>query len=86
MGKDKGKDGGKAKSDKKNETKGSDSKLKACQRITVRHILCEKKGKLDEAKAKLDAGGKFDEVAKEFSEDKARAGELCGRYLVVDDN
>lgn len=31
---------------------------------------------------KLKAGGKFDEVAKEFSEDKARAGK-CGR--IIDD-
>jgi len=37
---------------------------------------CEKHGKKEEALAKLKDGAKFDEVAKEFSEDKARAGEF----------
>jgi len=35
---------------------------------------CEKHGKKEEALEKLKGGAKFDEVAKEFSEDKARAG------------
>lgn len=35
---------------------------------------CEKHTKKEEALAKLKAGAKFDEVAREFSEDKARAG------------
>ncbi|GAB7353129.1 hypothetical protein MBLNU459_g3667t2 [Dothideomycetes sp. NU459] len=42
------------------------------QSINVRHILCEKHAKKEEAVAKLNAGVKFDEVAREFSEDKAR--------------
>lgn len=44
------------------------------QSINVRHILCEKHAKKEEALAKLNAGVKFDEVAREFSEDKARQG------------
>lgn len=47
---------------------------KACQQINVRHILCEKHSKKEEALAKLKDGAKFDEAAREFSEDKARAG------------
>ena len=39
---------------------------------------CEKHAKKEEALEKLKGGAKFDEVAKEFSEDKARAGRLCG--------
>jgi hypothetical protein len=35
---------------------------------------CEKHSKKEEALEKLKGGAKFDEVAKEFSEDKARAG------------
>lgn len=37
-------------------------------------LKCEKHGKKEEAVAKLQGGAKFDEVAREFSEDKARAG------------
>jgi NIMA-interacting peptidyl-prolyl cis-trans isomerase 4 len=73
------KDKGKAKdttsaadsSDKKGAGKG---KLKPATSINVRHILCEKHSKKEEALAKLNAGTKFDEVAREFSEDKARQG------------
>jgi len=50
-------------------------KLKPATSINVRHILCEKHGKKEEALAKLSAGAKFDEVARECSEDKARQGE-----------
>lgn len=53
---------------------GKDTKQKGAQSINVRHILCEKHGKKEEAVAKLNAGVKFDEVAREFSEDKARQG------------
>ena len=35
---------------------------------------CEKHSKKEEALAKLREGAKFDEVAREFSEDKARQG------------
>ena len=36
---------------------------------------CEKHSKKEEALAKLNTGAKFDEVAREFSEDKARQGQ-----------
>lgn len=64
----------------KNADKGkgkdaSDAKVqKGAQSINVRHILCEKHSKKEEALAKLNSGTKFDEVAREFSEDKARQG------------
>jgi peptidyl-prolyl cis-trans isomerase NIMA-interacting 4 len=37
-------------------------------------LQCEKHSKKEEALAKLREGVKFDEVAREFSEDKARQG------------
>jgi len=40
----------------------------------VRHILCQKHGKITEAMEKLKSGVKFDEVARTYSEDKARSG------------
>lgn len=67
--KGKGKAGGKDSGDK-----GS-GKLKPATSINVRHILCEKHSKKEEALAKLRDGAKFDDVAREFSEDKARQGE-----------
>lgn len=42
-------------------------------RLTL--LQCEKHAKKEEALAKIQAGAKFDEVAREFSEDKARQGE-----------
>lgn len=69
--KGKGKAGGKDSGDKGD--KGS-SKLKPATSINVRHILCEKHSKKEEALAKLRDGSKFDEVARELSEDKARQG------------
>lgn len=47
---------------------------------------CEKHSKKEEALAKLRDGAKFDEVAREFSEDKARQGEniqFLSTHLVV---
>lgn len=55
---------------------GSSGKLKPATSINVRHILCEKHSKKEEALAKLREGVKFDEVAREFSEDKARQGKF----------
>jgi hypothetical protein len=40
----------------------------------VRHILCEKQSKVLEALEKINSGMKFDEVARTYSEDKARHG------------
>ncbi|KAJ5864029.1 Peptidyl-prolyl cis-trans isomerase PpiC-type [Penicillium soppii] len=70
----KGKDaGGKGKDDK-----GGKPAVKGAQSINVRHILCEKHAKKEEALEKLRNGTKFDEVAREFSEDKARTGGALG--------
>ncbi|KAI9818983.1 MAG: Peptidyl-prolyl cis-trans isomerase pin4 [Phylliscum demangeonii] len=57
------------------------SKLKAATSINVRHILCEKHSKKEEAIAQLRAGVKFDDVARQFSEDKARQGGSLGWKL-----
>jgi NIMA-interacting peptidyl-prolyl cis-trans isomerase 4 len=65
-----------SKDSKDKDASGDKGKVKGAQTINVRHILCEKHGKKEEALAKLNAGGKFDEVAREFSEDKARTGVL----------
>uniref|UniRef100_A0A8I5NG14 peptidylprolyl isomerase n=1 Tax=Papio anubis TaxID=9555 RepID=A0A8I5NG14_PAPAN len=39
--------------------------------VKVRHILCEKYGKIMEAMEKLKSGMRFNEVASQYSEDKA---------------
>ncbi|XP_059106907.1 peptidyl-prolyl cis-trans isomerase NIMA-interacting 4 isoform X1 [Peromyscus eremicus] len=60
---------------------GSDSADKKAQgpkgggsAVKVRHILCEKHGKIMEAMEKLKSGMRFSEVATQYSEDKARQG------------
>ncbi|KAI7024851.1 hypothetical protein KC318_g1012 [Hortaea werneckii] len=58
--------------------KGGGGKAKGAQSINVRHILCEKHSKKEQAVEKLSNGTKFDEVAREFSEDKARQGGSLG--------
>ncbi|MCJ1479752.1 Peptidyl-prolyl cis-trans isomerase pin4 [Lambiella insularis] len=71
----------KSKASSSKEHKSSDAsagKLKPATSINVRHILCEKHSKKEEAVAKLREGAKFDEVAREFSEDKARQGGSLG--------
>ncbi|KAM7223883.1 putative peptidyl-prolyl cis-trans isomerase nima-interacting 4 [Rhypophila decipiens] len=67
-------------SNKSKDTKGSGSKgeAKGAQSLNVRHILCEKHSKKEEALAKLREGVKFDEVARLYSEDKARQGGALG--------
>jgi PPIC-type PPIASE domain len=44
---------------------------------SLTRFKCEKHSKKEEALAKIREGAKFDEVAKEFSEDKARQGILA---------
>ncbi|XP_014089562.1 peptidyl-prolyl cis-trans isomerase NIMA-interacting 4 [Bactrocera oleae] len=61
------KGGGASGDDKGKEKKGGNA-------VKVRHILCEKQGKILEALEKLKAGQKFPEVATAYSEDKARQG------------
>ncbi|KAH6567238.1 hypothetical protein BASA50_000523 [Batrachochytrium salamandrivorans] len=53
-------------------------KLKAANSIKVRHILCEKHTKIMEALALIQSGQRFDKVAEQFSEDKAKAGGSLG--------
>ncbi|KAI4795427.1 hypothetical protein E4T45_12191, partial [Aureobasidium sp. EXF-8846] len=65
----------------KEPEKAGAAKVKGAQSINVRHILCEKHAKKEEALAKLNAGVKFDDVAREFSEDKARQGFVTGGSL-----
>jgi NIMA-interacting peptidyl-prolyl cis-trans isomerase 4 len=66
----KGKDAGES----KDADGGGKGKLKPATSINVRHILCEKHSKKEEALEKIRNGAKFDEVAREMSEDKARQG------------
>jgi len=47
--------------------------------LQVRHILCEKQSKCLEALEKIKAGAKFNEIAAQYSEDKARSG-VRNRY------
>uniref|UniRef100_A0A667I9X8 peptidylprolyl isomerase n=1 Tax=Lynx canadensis TaxID=61383 RepID=A0A667I9X8_LYNCA len=67
---------------------GSDSSDKKAQgpkgggnAVKVRHILCEKHGKIMEAMEKLKSGMRFNEVAIQYSEDKARQGVWCCFHL-----
>jgi NIMA-interacting peptidyl-prolyl cis-trans isomerase 4 len=55
-----------------------DEKLKVANSIKVRHILCEKFSKISQALEKLNNGDRFDQVATEYSEDKAKQGGLLG--------
>jgi len=73
--KGKGKGKGKAQDDDQAE---SDRKAKGAQSINVRHILCEKHARKEEALARIRDGARFDEVAREMSEDKARQGGALG--------
>jgi len=59
----------------KSKTKGG---LKPATAINVRHILCEKHSKATEALQKIQEGQRFDKVAQEYSEDKAKAGGSLG--------
>ncbi|KAJ2718410.1 Cell division control protein 7 [Coemansia sp. Benny D115] len=63
------------------DSSAKDSKLKAANAVYVRHILCEKQGKILEALAQLQEGKDFAKVATEFSEDKAKQGGNLGRMV-----
>ncbi|KAL4871568.1 hypothetical protein BDV12DRAFT_24284 [Aspergillus spectabilis] len=76
--KGKGKEKEKAGDSSKGESADKGKGLKAANSINVRHILCEKFSKKEEALEKLRNGGKFDDVAREYSEDKARQGGSLG--------
>jgi NIMA-interacting peptidyl-prolyl cis-trans isomerase 4 len=72
------KGGGKGGNSKAAATDSSDTKASKLKGMTinVRHILCEKFTKSEEAIGRLNNGEKFDTVAREMSEDKAKAGEF----------
>ncbi|KAJ3478038.1 hypothetical protein NLI96_g10040 [Meripilus lineatus] len=63
--------------DKETTQKGKGG-LKAATAINVRHILCEKHSRATEALQKIQEGQRFDKVAQEYSEDKAKAGGSLG--------
>jgi parvulin-like peptidyl-prolyl isomerase len=71
----KGKGGDKGKTADKGAEKKAGAQ-KGAQSINVRHILCAKHAKKEEALKKLNDGVAFNKVAEEYSEDKARAGEM----------
>jgi len=72
------KSGGKAPKDAGDDKGKKDGKLKPANAIRVRHILCEKYSKVMEAMGKLQAGERFDKVAEQYSEDKAKHGGSLG--------
>ncbi|KAL4249481.1 Peptidyl-prolyl cis-trans isomerase [Abortiporus biennis] len=72
-----GKGSGKASGTEEKQTKGKGG-LKAATAINVRHILCEKHSRATEALQKIQEGQRFDKVAQEYSEDKAKAGGSLG--------
>ncbi|XP_045402464.1 peptidyl-prolyl cis-trans isomerase NIMA-interacting 4-like [Lemur catta] len=68
-GRKEGADSGSNSSDKKAQgPKGGGNAVK------VRHILCEKHSKIMEAMERFKSGMRFNEVAAQYSEDKARQG------------
>ncbi|XP_050652614.1 peptidyl-prolyl cis-trans isomerase NIMA-interacting 4-like [Macaca thibetana thibetana] len=76
---------GSGKAGKGGAASGSDSADKKAQdpkgggnEVKVRHILCEKHGKTMEAGVKLKSGMRVNEVASQYSEDKARQGGNLG--------
>ena len=63
---------------KKNAGAKDDGKLKVANSVNVRHIMCDKQSKELQAIERLKAGEKFNVVASELSEDKAKAGGSLG--------
>jgi NIMA-interacting peptidyl-prolyl cis-trans isomerase 4 len=64
----------KSKKPAKDDSSSTSSKLKPATSINVRHILCEKHSNKEKALERLREGHKFDDVARDLSEDKARQG------------
>lgn len=58
----------------KGEPKKSREKSGSGTAVKVRHILCNKQSKALEALARLENGEKFNVVAQDMSEDKAKSG------------
>ncbi|KZP24994.1 FKBP-like protein [Athelia psychrophila] len=63
--------------DSSDKAKGKTA-LKAATAVNVRHILCEKHSNILEAQRRIQEGERFDKVAQECSEDKAKAGGSLG--------
>ncbi|CUS06967.1 unnamed protein product [Tuber aestivum] len=76
--KDKSKDASSSSSKKATKGDSKSDKLKPASSINVRHILCEKHSKMETVLERLANGEKFDAVARELSEDKARQGRIVG--------
>ncbi|KAH9900588.1 FKBP-like protein [Xylariomycetidae sp. FL2044] len=79
------KDGGKGGKNAKgaDDKKGDGGKVKGAQSLSVRHILCQKHSKKEEALAKIKANDpptldNFIAVAREYDEDKPRQGGQLG--------
>ncbi|TPX36308.1 hypothetical protein SmJEL517_g01608 [Synchytrium microbalum] len=73
---------GKAKASNDDDDSGPPAKLKGGTSVKVRHILCEKLGKCEEALKKIkEEGMRFDKVAEVYSEDKAKQGGSLGWQL-----
>lgn len=62
------------KSKEANPEKSDGKKTAGGVKVKVRHILCSKQSKALEAIARLNNGEKFNIVAQEMSEDKAKSG------------
>ncbi|KAJ6237156.1 peptidyl-prolyl cis-trans isomerase nima-interacting 4 [Anaeramoeba flamelloides] len=73
--KGKGKGKGKGQQTSNEQTK---KKTKNAFSVKVSHILCQKQSKLLEAVEKLNQGKTFSEVARAYSEDKAKQGGNLG--------
>ncbi|XP_015927197.1 peptidyl-prolyl cis-trans isomerase NIMA-interacting 4 [Parasteatoda tepidariorum] len=72
--KGKGKNQNKSNAGAESKEAGASKQTKGGTSVKVRHILCEKQSKVLEAMEKLKSGIKFNEVATQYSEDKARQG------------
>ena len=55
-------------------SEGDAKALKVANSLKVRHIMCEKQSKILQALERLRTGEKFNVVASELSEDKAKTG------------
>ncbi|MCL4128009.1 UNVERIFIED_CONTAM: hypothetical protein GTU68_044736 [Idotea baltica] len=66
--------GGKKGKGGEDKAEGGGKEKKGGTSVKVRHILCEKQSKSLEALEKIKSGMKFNEVAAQYSEDKARSG------------